>query len=149
MLQQLVSQFTRYLHEKVISMMTCSAGQENEAREMPTAGIDWGRRKLQEAAAVLELLVNASLLLSPIDAEALRYVCKTARLLQVMLATQVSLNCCCNPHAEVVLVAAPVLNVTVCKNCHAKAFLQGGTILEPDLEGLGDKCQKSMLSCGM
>ena len=81
--------FTRYFHEKVILVLTCSAGQENEAGETPTAGVDWGRRKLQEAAAVLELLVNASLVLSPVDAEALRYVCKTARLLQVMLAAQV------------------------------------------------------------
>ncbi len=101
-------------------MMTCSAGQENEAGEMPIAGVDWGRRKLQEAATVLELLVNASLMLSPIDAEALRYVCKTARLLQVMLAAQISLHCCCDPRVEVLLVAAPVLTVTMCTNCHAK-----------------------------
>lgn len=129
--------------------MTCSAGQENEAREMPTAGIDWGRRKLQEAAAVLELLVNASLLLSPIDAEALRYVCKTARLLQVMLATQVSLHCCCNPHAEVVLVAAPVLNVTMCKNCHAKPSFKVAQSLNLTLKawGISVKCPCLAVGC--
>ena len=33
---------------------------------------------------MLELLVNASLMLQPVDIDALRYVWKTAKLLQVM-----------------------------------------------------------------
>ncbi len=36
------------------------------------------------AAAVLELLMSASLMLQPIDEDALKYVCTTARLLQVI-----------------------------------------------------------------
>lgn len=43
---------------------------------------------MQVAAAVLELLVNASLMMQPIDADALTYVYKTARLLQVILLTR-------------------------------------------------------------
>lgn len=61
----------------------CNAGQENDG-EQPSDEIDWQRRKPQEAAAVLELLVNASLMLQPVDLDALRYVWKTAKLLQVM-----------------------------------------------------------------
>ena len=41
--------------------------------------------RLEVAAAVLELLVSTSLMLQPIDIDALTYLCKTARLLQVTL----------------------------------------------------------------
>ena len=61
----------------------CDAGQEADGEQQPASEVDWERKKVQVAAAVLELLVSASLLLQPIDADALKYVRKTARLLQV------------------------------------------------------------------
>ena len=62
------------------------AGQENEGGEQPDQEIDWQQRLLLEAAAVLELLMTASLMLTPVDLDALRYICRTAKLLQVGLA---------------------------------------------------------------
>ena len=61
----------------------CDAGQEADGEKQPADKVDWERMKVQVAAAVLELLVSASLMLQPIDADALKYVGKTARLLQV------------------------------------------------------------------
>ena len=61
------------------------AGQEVDGEKQPADDIDWESMRLQVGAAVLELLASASLMLQPVDADALRYVCKTARLLQVTL----------------------------------------------------------------
>lgn len=44
---------------------------------------DWQRKRMQEAAAVLEVLVNASLMLTPVDVDALRYIWATAASIQV------------------------------------------------------------------
>ena len=63
------------------------AGQENEGGEQPDQEIDWQQRLLFEAAAVLELLITASLMLTPVDLDALRYICRTAKLLQVRHAS--------------------------------------------------------------
>ena len=68
--------------------MQCCAGQETDREKQPTSEVDWEHMRLQVAAAVLELLVNASLMMQPIDADALTYVYKTARLLQVILVTR-------------------------------------------------------------
>ncbi len=44
---------------------------------------DWQGKRMQEAAAVLGLLVKASLMLTPVDVDALKYICATAASLQV------------------------------------------------------------------
>lgn len=63
------------------------AGQEVDGENQPADEIVWESMRLQVGAAILELLVSASLMLQPVDADALKYVCKTARLLQVTLLT--------------------------------------------------------------
>ena len=75
-----------WLHLRSLSEQRC-AGQENEGTEQPDQETDWQQRLLLEAAAVLELLMTASLMLTPVDLDALRYICRTAKLLQVGLAS--------------------------------------------------------------
>ncbi|EIE21630.1 hypothetical protein COCSUDRAFT_56833 [Coccomyxa subellipsoidea C-169] len=43
---------------------------------------DWQGKRMQEAARVLGLLVKASLMLTPVDVDALKYICATAASLQ-------------------------------------------------------------------
>ncbi len=45
----------------------------------------WQEKRMQEAAAVLGLLIDASLLLTPVDVDALRYINATAAAMQVRL----------------------------------------------------------------
>lgn len=45
--------------------------------------VNWQEKRIQEAAAVLGLLINASLMLKPVDVDALNYICATAAFLEV------------------------------------------------------------------
>lgn len=51
----------------------------------------WQEKRMQEAAAVLGLLVDASLMLTPVDVDALKYIHTTAAVMQVRLLVSYSL----------------------------------------------------------
>lgn len=53
---------------------------------------DWQKKRMLEAAAVLELLFTASLMLTPVDVDALKYICATAISIQVGNSKQNSLK---------------------------------------------------------
>ena len=47
------------------------------------SSIKWQERRCEEAAAVLDLLINASLMLIPVDATALTYIAQSACFFEV------------------------------------------------------------------